>query len=221
MVHLNGNLLCAVDVETTGVIPGYHEVFQVAVLPLNANIEPLKSVPPFYINITPEFPERVDYRALKVTKFTLAQLINNSMEKFKAADLFDEWFEKLELPITNASHKKIMPLWSNGSFDKSFLVEWLGQEHYEHYFHFHQRDTQEFALSLNDKFYQHGEKIPFPKVGLNYLASCFEFENENAHDALADCVTTAEVYRRMLTMWTPCNPGAPRAVGPEVYYGKK
>lgn len=221
MVHLNGNLLCAVDVETTGVIAGYNEVIQVAVLPLDSQIKPLKSVPPFYINITPEHLDRIDYRALKVTKMTLTQLINNSMDKWKAADLFDEWFERLGLPLTTNHHKKIMPLWSNGGFDKSFLIEWLGAEHYNHYFHFHERDTQAHALSINDRFCHHCEKLPFPKVGLGYLASCFEIENPNAHDALADCITTAEVYRRMLLMWQPTIPGAEKANGPEVWYGLK
>jgi DNA polymerase III epsilon subunit-like protein len=72
MVHLNGNLLCAVDVETTGIIPGFHDLIQVAALPLNADLEPLKTVPPFYMNLKPEYPERADYRAKKVTGLSIS-----------------------------------------------------------------------------------------------------------------------------------------------------
>lgn len=219
MVHLNGNLLCAVDVETTGVIPGHHDLIQVAILPLDSNIKPLKTITPFYLNLTPHRLDNIDEKAMKITRKTLTDLILNSMDPDVAADLFDEWFERLKLPLTSNHHKKIMPMWSNGGFDKGFLRAWLGDEHYNHYFHFHERDTQTLALAINDRFYQHNEKTPFPKVGLNYLASCFQIENEMAHDALSDCVTTARVYEKLLHMWIPLIPGAVEAKGPRVWYG--
>ncbi len=221
MVHLNGNLLCAIDVETTGTDCDYHELVQLAILPLDSQIRPIKSIMPFYVNITPEYPERISNEALRITRKNLVTLIENSLDKYKAMDLFDEWYERLNLPSTNHTPKKIMPLWSNGSFDKGFIRAWLGKELYNRYFHFHERDTQETALFLNDRFCHHAEKVPFPKVGLNYIASCFELVNENAHDALADCIMTAEVYRRMLWMWTPVAPQAPVAEGPEVFYGRR
>ena len=206
MVHLNGNLLCAVDVETTGIKAGTHDLVQVAVLPLDSNIKPIKSIMPFYMNLTPTRLDNIDYKACKVNKLTLSQMINQSMDKWKAADLFEEWFERLNLPVAASHHKKLMPLWSNGSFDKSFLKEWLGDEGYDYFFHFHERDTQALALSINDRFYQMSEKLPFPKVGLNAIAAQFNIVNENAHDALSDCITTAEVYRQMLLMYQPVIP---------------
>lgn len=221
MIHLNGNLLCAVDVETTGLIAGFHDIIQVAVLPLDSSIRPSKTAKPFYMNITPKRPENIDGRACKVHRMKRAELISNSIEAFKAADLFDEWFERLNLPLAGSTHKKIMPLWSNGSFDKDFLKDWLGTEHYDHYFHFHERDTQGFALSINDRYDHFNERLPFPKVGLGYLANAMDVINESAHDALSDCVTTAEVYRRMILMYMPSSPGDQKADGEEVYYGKK
>jgi DNA polymerase III epsilon subunit-like protein len=220
MVHLNGNLLCAVDVETTGIIPGFHDLIQVAALPLNADLEPLTTVPPFYMNLKPEYPERADYRAKKVTGLSMADLILTGVEKYRAADLFVEWFDRLNMPTSGTVGKKIMPLWSNGGFDKSFLLEWLGKETYNYIFHFHERDTQSIALFLNDRVYMHGEKQPFPKVGVSYLSSCFDIVNEHAHDALSDCLTTAHIYKRLMTMYTPMFPGAPRAEGPPVSFGK-
>lgn len=221
MIHLNGNLLCAVDVETTGIIPGFNDLIQVAILPLDSFMKPSKTAKPFYLNVTPKRPENIDPKACKIHRLKRAELISNSIDAFKAADMLDEWFERLNLPLAGSTHKKIMVLWSNGGFDKSFLVDWLGLEHYNHYFHFHERDTQELALSLNDRFDFHNERLPFPKVGLDYLASALDIINDIPHDALSDCVTTAEVYRRMLLMHIPCSPGAQIADGPEVNYGKK
>lgn len=220
MLHLNGNLLAAVDVETTGFIAGFHDLIQVCVLPLNAKLEPLKTTTPFYLNLTPKRPENIDRHAMRINRLDAAKLIQNSIDPDVAADMFDEWFERLNLGLAGSKHKKLMPLWSNGGFDKSFLLDWLGKEHYNHYFHFHERDTQALALSMNDRFDFHVEQIPFPKVGLNYLASCFGIENENAHDALSDCITTAKVYKAMLTMFLPVTPGASQADGPEVDYSR-
>lgn len=221
MIHLNGNLLCAIDVETTGVIPGFNDLIQVAILPLDGNLQPLKTVQPFYLNLTPQRIENIDAKAMKITKLTLAGMILNSTNPDTAADLLEDWFTKLNLPITSNSHKRIAPLWSNGSFDKSFLIEWLGRDTYNHYFYFQERDTQALALSINDRFDFHVEKIPFPKVGLPYLASCFNVVNENAHDALSDCYTTAEVYRRMLLMYYPILPRAAKPEGPPVWFGRQ
>lgn len=220
MVHLNGNLLCAVDVETTGVRPGYNDLIQVAVVPLNADLTPLKTVMPFYMNIKPDYPENIDYKALQVTKLTLAEIMLYGIDKWRAAELFREWFEKLNLPVTANNHKRIAPLWSNGGFDKSFLVEWLGVDDYNDMFYFQERDTQAVALYMNDRFYHHAEPYPFPKVGVGYLSSTFDITNEKAHDALSDCLTTAQIYRRMMYMWVPTIPNAERAKGPEVWFGK-
>jgi exonuclease I len=214
MIHTNGHLLCAVDVETTGADPMIHEIFQLAILPLDSNLNVLRTVEPFYMNITPLDMEVIDPRALKITKTDLAYLIKHSLNTFVVMDLLDEWFNRLELPITTNQSKKIMPVWSNGDFDKAMLISWLGKELYDTYFYFHERDTQHSALQINDRFYQHGDKVPFPKVGLSYLANCFDIDTSNAHDALADCLTTAEVYKKLCMMQMPMVPGAckPRTV---------
>ena len=50
--HLNGNLLCSVDTETTGLRAGYHELIQLGVVPLDGDLKPClepKVVPPGYI----------------------------------------------------------------------------------------------------------------------------------------------------------------------------
>ena len=44
LVHLNGDLLCAVDCETTGLNCKEHDIIQVCVLPLDSQIQPLKEI---------------------------------------------------------------------------------------------------------------------------------------------------------------------------------
>lgn len=65
MQHLNGNLLCCIDTETTGLISGTHDIWQIAVLPLDENIQPLKGVFPFYMDIKIKDPSVVTKKLSK------------------------------------------------------------------------------------------------------------------------------------------------------------
>jgi DNA polymerase III epsilon subunit-like protein len=197
--HCNGNLLAAVDVETTGINPLAHDVWQVGILPLNRDLEPMKGVHPFYMSMKPQRPENINYNAVKISRFNFLDLMKYAVEQDYAADLLDTWLAGLNLPLG----KKIMPIWSNGHFDRDFLTAWLGCELYNQIFHGHTRDTQELAVAINDRFALAGKDLPFNRVGLNSLAPVLGIENENPHDALSDCLTTAAVYKALLRMELP------------------
>lgn len=200
MIHLNGNLLCAVDVETTGLDHTKHDVIQIAILPLDSSIKPLKTIHPFYMDMKPKRPETIDKKAATVHGMGMMELIQRGIDPWKAVDLFEEWFYRLNLPVG----KKIVPLAHNWVFDREFIREWLGgPKNFENFFDHHYRDSMAAALYLNDRAEQHVERIPIPKVSLSYCCSVFSVNNLKAHDALQDCAATAEVYRRMLTMFTP------------------
>lgn len=192
--HLNGNLLCAVDVETTGLVAGFHDIWQVAILPLDSTIKPAKDIMPFYLNMKVKRPENIDKKAVKLNNAVFYQLQQRAIDPWEAAEMFDSWFEALKLPI----YKKIMPLGSNYAFDRAFLLDWLGAESYSQFFHFHFRDTQIAALYENDFASFRAEKIFFHHVGLSALAGKFHILNAKRHDSLQDAICTAECYRRML-----------------------
>lgn len=197
-IHLNGNILCAIDVETTGLRAGYHDIFQICILPLDSNFKPSKTVLPFYTEMLPRRPENTDPKAISLNKTEYAQLLINGLDSDRVADLLIEWFDKLPLPIK----KNIIPLAHNWVFDRGFILDWLGHETFEHIFAPMYRDTMVAASYDNDRADFHVTQIPFPKVNLKYLCSQLKVENQRHHDALADCVATAEVYRRMVLRGT-------------------
>lgn len=203
MQHWNGNQLCAIDVETSGLNPLIHEVVQICILPLNNLIEPRRDVLPFYMNLRPENPECLDEDALKTNKLTKVELMEKGYDRYKAAGLFEEWIMKLKLPVTDyGTPKKIYPLGHNYAFDRVFIMKWLGEDLYNYYFHYHYRDTMQSALYLNDRAGATYERIPYPKVNLEYLCNIFKIEHTKKHDALGDCIATAEIYKKMLTSGT-------------------
>lgn len=194
MMHLNGHLLCAVDVETTGLIAGHHDLWQIAILPLDSNIKPLKSIFPFYMDLKIKFPDRIEPKAIKLPRQEFARRQQHAIEPYTCADLFDEWFDRLKLPI----RKKIVPLAQNWPFDRSFLVDWLGNSSFEFAFHPVYRDTMVAAAFDSDLCNFKAEKILFTQHNLQFLCARLGVTNQKQHDALQDAIATAECYRRML-----------------------
>lgn len=193
--NLNGNVLCSIDTETTGLKAGYHDIIQIAVLPLTMDCVPDKTVIPFICDIKPKNPDRADPDAMRVNKRNLVDLITKGIDAYTAADFFDEWVQKLNLPFG----KKIAPLACNWPFDRSFILEWLGSKTYENLIDRQYRDVQTAAIFCNDRAGWMGMDFPYPKVGLSYLCTKLNIEQTKAHDAVDDARVTAEVYRRMVT----------------------
>jgi DNA polymerase III epsilon subunit-like protein len=194
LVHLNGNVMAAVDFETTGRRAGFHEPIQIAIVALDSELRPLTGVRPFYHEIKPKYPERAEGDASSVHKIDLEQLRLHAASADRIADLLIEWWEKLDLPF----EKKLVPLAHNWPFENSFFRAWLGSDLTDKLFHGHARDAMSYAISLNDRAAFKGEPVPFPKVGLGSLCKRFKVINAQPHDAMCDALAEAELYRNML-----------------------
>ena len=198
--HLNGDQMIAIDVETTGLEVGYHEICQLALVPVDNFYKPRADVRPLNIFIRPDYPEHIDPEALKVSKIKRSALLDYGIDSEKAKDVLEEWINKLGLPHNKFGTKRcrIVPLGHNFDFDSAFLMHWLGGDQYSEWFNPHVRDTLTTALFLNDKASMKGQRVPFPKVSLVYIAAQLKVKYDNAHNALEDCRATAAVYRQMM-----------------------
>lgn len=195
LINYNGELLCAVDVETTGLVPGYHEVIQVAVVPLNSEFEQHPGMKPFYINMAPDHPER-ESGAGSVHGISMEELLATGVSQVDSADMFDEWYRSLELPFG----RRLVPLAHNWAFERSYLLHWLGLETFSDIWSGHPRDTLIFGCLLNDLAAWHGRDIPFSRLNLGFMCEKLGIRLLNAHDALADCLATAKLYRAMIRL---------------------
>ena len=195
MTHLSGNLLVALDFETTGRRPGYHEIIQIAIVPLDHDLQSRSDAPVFYQNIRPEHPERCEKGAGLVHGIDMDLLQLHAPSQERVIDLLCEWFNNLDLP----PNRVVIPLAHNWPFESSFLKGWLGIELMDQMFHSHARDSMSLAGSINDRAFFMGQKAPFTKLSLVALCKKLGIVYENAHDALADCQAAAKLYRRLLT----------------------
>ena len=123
-LHLDGNVLAAVDVETSGKQPGYHEVVQIGIQVLDGELRPHMDFkrPIFYLDIKPNFPERCDAMATQIHGLDTKYLLNHATESDLAADLLLEWYEELGLPFG----KTLIPLAHNWACSSAWLQAWIG-----------------------------------------------------------------------------------------------
>lgn len=195
MTHLNGDLLCAMDVETTGLNPGFHEVYEIAIIPLDADFKPDRRYKPLDIMIMPDFPDKIDWSGIAAcgNKKRLERAQAQGLTIESAHSLINRWFEGLQL-----IGKKIAPLTHNGIFDMAHLRSFLGQLTFDYMINTSQtRDTMYLARCINDLFDQKVQNFPYPKVDLKYLCLCTDIDSQKygkTHQAFIDALLTAEIY---------------------------
>lgn len=194
LVTFNHNTIAALDIETTGSFAGYHEIIQIAIVPMDEDLE-IMDVSPFNMFIKPEHPERAQRDATRAHGISLDSLENHP-SKEQVADALEEWFVNLHLPMD----KRLIYLTQNGLFDIPFCKCWLGETRFDRYFCWIGRDTMQFASGLNDQAAFKCQPVPFSGVGLKSLANTLGVELLNHHDALADAITTAKVYKELLRL---------------------
>ena len=199
MQHWNGHIMCAIDTETTGTDDQWHELIQICIMPLNYDLKPIKTIAPFYVELMPDYPERVDPEAIGVNKVTMAKIAIRGIDREQAKDVLEEWIGRLGLPYTRGGiRKRLIPLGHNYAFDRGFIMRWLGNQ-YEDFFDGLYRDTMQASLYANDRAAFHGEKVPYSKNNLSWLAKEHNLKfHSRAHDAMQDCIVTAETYRQMV-----------------------
>lgn len=197
--NLNGHLLCAIDTETTGHSPGFHDMIEVAIIPLNYDLKPDNNILPYCVDLMPLRPQNAAEDAMRVNKRKITELMVKGMDPFLAADRFMEWFENLKLGY----NKRIMPLGCNWPFDRAFIMEWLGPLTYNLIFDSQYRDIQVAGTFMNDMDGWRGRDFSYPKLNLSYLCTQLDVQRYRLHSAVDDARVTAECYRKMIQLFVP------------------
>lgn len=181
------NIFAAIDLETTGLAPAWHEVLEIAIVPLNPDFTVSTVIPDFACRIQAEHPERADLSALNTNHL-------NPTEGEKIADV------RVELVQWAVGNRitSITPLAHNLAFDMAFMRAAFPE--FSRIFTHHGRDSMRLALSMNDVFQMQEADMRFGSVSLRALKLALGVEGDVQHDALEDARDTAHVYRKLMSL---------------------
>lgn len=197
MKHLNNNVICAVDIETTGNLPGFDDLVEISVIPLQG-FNPDKSIMPFNIWMQPKRPENLKDIKRKFVKERSAQ----ACDPYTAVTMFEHWYEKLQLK----HNKRIIPLSFAWPEKMGFLMDWFdsseeGEPYYYDYFDsLIYRDLLVLANYWNDVAHCRSIHYPFTKQRLHFMAQKMGVAWPRPSTTLSRCFTMIQIYNKLLQL---------------------
>lgn len=174
-----------VDLETTGLLAGVHEIGELTILLHDDKFKPLDK---FTTHIKPMRPELADPQALAINGLKLHEL-KEAATPPQVRNAFFQWHQEV------AEGKKLFPMGHNyGGFDKGFLRVFLG-DYYDDYFHYKHRDTFSLAQGLKD-----GGLLDLEQ-NLSLEKMCEHFHIPYVgHRSYDDAVSTLILYRKLISL---------------------
>lgn len=198
MPIVDGHKFVSIDIETTGDNYKTQEIWELACIPLNDNLEFDRNYNYFNIIMKPNKPDNIDWdvmRRIGRTK-SIREAIDFGIPQERGADLFYSWVVGLNLP----PNKRLIPVCTNwAGIDKIFIQYWMGADCFQSIFDGRYRDVMSVAAYLNDKqFYRNEAKI-FTDLKLTTICKKFgiEYDSHKIHNALEDARLTAQVYKKL------------------------
>ncbi len=144
------NIFAAIDLETTGLAPGWNDVLEIAVVPLTPDFTIDRCIPEFSCRVRAEHPDRIDPKAVAVNHLNPAE--GKPLQDVEA-DLI-HWAEENGI-------NTITPIAHNLAFDMAFMKAAFPV--FSRIITHHGRDSMRLALSLNDILRTQIGEEPFPQ----------------------------------------------------------
>lgn len=130
--------IAAIDIETTGLDPIYHDIIEIAIQPLTDKFEPSPFQKPFVARIKARRPENASPKALEINGLDLDE-----------GDDYEHILKKLRAWLIDNGIGKIQILGQNVDFDLSFIKVHF-PELARRISHRDIRDSQRLARAFND-----------------------------------------------------------------------
>ena len=174
-----------VDLETTGLVPGQHEIIELGFIYCVLRDGQLVKVDSFHSYVRPYHKSRVEDDAMSVNKIPW-ETLENAPTPTEVRSNLERWWESCV--STQAIHAG-----QNPGFDKAFLIRFLGQETYDKFFEYWTLDSKSMAWAQ-----QVAGHIPEEEsLSLDQLMMHYDVY-EKPHSALGDTWTTMAIMNKMI-----------------------
>ncbi|MBT7706540.1 3'-5' exonuclease [archaeon] len=177
-----------IDTETSGLRPNQHQVLTVGMLLIDATPHKLD-----FLNESHLFVKHKEYHLSRS-----AMRINGiDIKEHDKIGIFPKLVcKKINNFLDEHSLRKTPVVGHNVHFDKNFLKVLFQEEGLDLPFHDEKEDTRYIWARLR----KNGLVDQSKNAKLGTIAEHFGVDYTKAHDALADCKITAQVYHKMLPM---------------------
>lgn len=176
--------LLAIDLETTGLKPGYHEITQIAAIMLDKNLNELGTFNTF---VKIDHPDRGLENNFNVFEYT-----GITLESLKKAPVLKEALRSLETfvrsKIGDVNLKQVVIFGQNPAFDKSFLEKAFNDQGWLFPFDFHVVALE--SMFIHQYLIKNGE-IP-TDICLKDICKSAGVENKQKHNAMSDIRASVE-----------------------------
>jgi DNA polymerase III alpha subunit (gram-positive type) len=177
--------LAFIDIETTGLLPGYHEMIDCGIV-----LTDLEGVArdSFFVRIMPQHPERLTEGARRVNGFDPQRWPSFSVSPAVAADSLLRWHQR----VTAGS--SVLLVTFNSQFDTSFLDALLREQghHWRELYYYFVLDLPSMAWSLGLRDLTNGALAE--KLGV-----ANEPRGGMQHTGLTGAQLDARIYRALLS----------------------
>jgi len=200
MRHWNRNKLCAIAIATTGPKARFHELVDIAVVPIDLDYERDRSIVPFMCMIRPDYPER-SHDIKYLTKADLNRVMKQGCDCIDAEGAFMDWKEtKLRLAFNDMSvQKQIIPLAHRWHDIEPFLRAWLGDDNFDSIFFNEARDTSIAGSFLSDWCAEHSQRETFNRVfRMSAMCNIADIQYEPTKEAIHNALAVAKLYQTMI-----------------------
>ncbi len=174
-----------IDTETTGLSPNINKTLTVGLLLIDVEKDFLDILDSNHVFIKHN-NYNTSKEAMAVNKINLEQHELHAVPPKEACNEINSFIKKHVLHETPLVGHNI-------AFDRGFLNALFDQGETFHQFHHKHEDTMWMWRNLQNR-----GKAPCGRANLQTVAGHFGINYERAHDALADCEITAQVYHEMM-----------------------
>jgi len=177
-----------IDTETTGLYPDSHQLLTLGMVLIDADKPKLKFIQEKHVLVKHD-EYNISQTALRINNIDMEEHEKNATHASKAVlDVHDF--------IKENGLQKTPILGHNVHFDQRFIMSLFYKQESEYPFHHIKEDTRYIWEGLKRK----GKISQSKNAKLGTLAEHFGIDYSKAHDAIADCKITAQVYHKMMKL---------------------